>query len=160
MSLSSFYKNEKLTQGRSLWNPLLKNSQPRPKECAPQPCGDLLPGAGPPCTVGTTASVPGPQCGARLQRLPVAGALVGGSGRWLPALGTGQCLAVGPTQYPEATKYSIEHASRQGPGTQKTRTTLGHCLLGSQGARRPAAEMELPLSDYGVQPARGPGTDP
>ena len=100
MSLSSFYKNEKLTQGRSLWNPLLKNSQPRPKECAPQPCGDLLPGAGHPCTVGTTASVPGPQCGARLQRLPVAGALVGGVREVASSLGDRTMPGCGPDPVP------------------------------------------------------------
>lgn len=43
MSLSSFFKNEKLTQGHSPWNPPLKNSQPRPEEHAPWPHGDLLP---------------------------------------------------------------------------------------------------------------------
>lgn len=160
MSLSSFYKNEKLTQGRSLWNPLLKNSQPRPKECAPQPRGDLLPGAGPPARWGELLLFPGPSSGRGCSGFLWPEPWSGGSGRWLPALGTGQCLNVGPTRCPEATKYSIKHASRQGPGTQETRTTLGHCLLGSQGARRPAAEMELPLSDYGVQPAQGPGTDP
>lgn len=100
MSLSSFYKNEKLTQGRSLWNPLLKNSQPRPKECAPQPRGDLLPGAGPPCTVGRTASVPGSQFGARLQWLPVAGALVRGVREVASGLGDRTMPERGPHPVP------------------------------------------------------------
>lgn len=74
------------------------------------------------------------------------------------ALGTGQCLNVAPTRCPEATKYSIEHASRQGPGTQETRTTWGHGRLGSQEPAGP--RMELPPEDYGAQPPRASGLTP
>ena len=100
--------------------------------------------------------LPGPSVGRGHSGFLRLGALVGGSGRWLPALGTGQCLAVGPARHPAATKDSSEDASRQAPGTQETRTAPVHCLPGSQGARRPAAETELPLSDCGFRPARGP----
>lgn len=47
------------------------------------------------------------------------------------------------------------------PGTQETRTTLGHCLLGFPGEPAgPRQRWELPLSDYGVQPAQGLGLTP
>ena len=65
---------------------------------------------------------------------------------------------MGPARHPEATKDSSEDASQQGPGAQETRTTLVHHLEGFQGARRPAAEVKLPLSDCGVRPIWGPET--
>lgn len=149
MTLSSSFLNERLTQGHSLWNPPLKNNQPR----SPWPLW-AFPFHG------------GENC-ASANRLPVRGEAAEascvpeswwGAGRWLPALGAGQCLAMGPSRHPEATEDSSEDASRQGPGTQETRTTLVHHLVGFQGARRPAAEVKLPLSDCRVRPTWGPET--
>ena len=78
MTLSPFFLNERLTQGHSLWNPPLKNNQPR----SPWPRGDFLPRAGPSLfTVGRTVPpLTGSQCGARPQRLPASPSPGGGQG--------------------------------------------------------------------------------
>ena len=101
MSLSSFFKNEKLTQGRSPWNPPLKNSQQRPEEHAPWPHGDLLPGAGPPVPVGRTVLLlPGPSVGRGRSGFLRPGALVGGVREVASGLGDRTMPGRGPRLAP------------------------------------------------------------